>query len=581
MNQTLDSRFNGSLHAEVSSLFNSISYELRPKFNEIVTEISTPLKKNFDWWVQGPGSRNTFASPFFHYYCFLHLIQKLIERNEFPFNCILVDSLEFKHLVELMFYDLGVDGCRVQYDKPSIIRLIKNRLKIPFLFCKKILQQILVKMSGKSDLQALKGKPLVVIDTFMIAGYTQNDRWYGLLWENLTNEVKEETYFIPTIVLTPVCKMAQTYRELRNNARNFIIKEDFLTLSDIIYASQYQKRVKKIKIKSIHVLGYDLSKLVEEELYHGRDSFTIMESILTYRFVQRLKDNGIKVRLVIDWFEGQVVDKAWNYAFNQLYPETKTIGYRAFESFPFYLCSYPIPIEKQCDLLPDVMAVQGRGTITTVREFFPNLEVMVIPSFKSQHVWECDFEQRRKGLGNVLVTLPISLKTSKRVLEQLLEASKLVDCEGKKIVYTIKSHPTHEPDKIKINMGVELLDSFVFTSEKALPPLLHRSELLISEASSTCLEALACGIPVIVVENQEGLTFDPIPRSIPNEMVRKTRSVSQLVEAIEHYVHADIEKQKQFQLLGQEIRSDYFEPLSKEGIDRFFDIENKDSKLHA
>ena len=51
-------------------------------------------------------------------------------------------------------------------------------------------------------------------------------------------------------------------------------------------------------------------------------------------------------------------------------------------------------------------------------------------------------------------------------------------------------------------------------------------------------------------------------------------SVSQLVEAIEHYVNADIEKQNQLQLLGQGIRSDYFEPLSKEGIDRFLDIEN-------
>lgn len=584
MNQTLDSRFNGSLHAEISGLFNTISYELRPKFNEIVTEISTPFKKKLDWWVQGPASRHTFSSPFFHYYCILHLIQKLIEENEFSFSCILVDSLEFKHLVELMFRDLGVDGCRVQYDRPSITKLIKNRLKIPFLFCKKILQQILVKMSGKSDLQALKEKPLVVIDTFMIAGYTQNDRWYGLLWENLTDEIKEGTYFVPTIVLTPISKMRQTYRELRNNLRNFIIREDFLTLSDLIYAFQYQGRVKKIKIKPIHILGYDLSKLIEEELYLTRDVLTVVESILTYRFVQRLKDNGVQVRLAIDWFEGQVVDKAWNYAFNQLYPEAKTIGYRAFESYPFYLCSYPIPIEGQSDLLPDVMAVQGKGTITTVREFFPNLEVMVIPSFRSQHVWECDFEQKIKKFANVvnvLVTLPISLKTSAGIVERVLEASKLADCKGKNIVYTIKAHPTHTPKDIKANLNVELSDSFIFTNEKSLPPLLHHSELLISEASSTCLEALACGLPVIIVENQEGLTLDPIPRSIPKEIVRKTLSVSQLVEAIEHYVHAGIEEQKQLQLLGLEIRSDYFEPLSKEGIDRFFDIENQESGKYA
>jgi len=465
--------------------------------------------------------------------------------------------------------------------KPSITKLIKHRLKIPFIIFKKITQQILAKISGQSNYEVLKGKSLVLIDTFMMASYTRNDRWYGLLWENLTNEVKEETYFIPTIVSTPVSNMLKTYRELRNNVRNFIIREDFLTLADIIYAIQHQRRVKKIKIKPVHVFGYDLSKLVEEELYCNQDIFAVVESILTYRFVQRLKDNGVKVRLAIDWFEGQVVDKAWNYAFNKFYPEAKTVGYRAFESFPFYLCSYPIPIEDQAGLLPDVMAVQGKASIGTVREFFSNLEVIVIPSLRTQHVWDNDLAQGARNYVLVLVALPISLITSVRIIRRLLEANELVDYKGTTIVYTIKPHPTHILEQIKASLDLKLPSSFVFTKEKSLPPLLHNAELLISEASSTCLEALACGLPVIVVENQEGLTFDPIPRSIPEEIVRKTHSVSQLVEAIEHYIHADAEKQKQLQLLGLEIRSNYFEPLSKEGIERFFDIENQETTKYA
>ena len=106
--------------------------------------------------------------------------------------------------------------------------------------------------------------------------------------------------------------------------------------------------------------------------------------------MKNLKDKGLKVRLAIDWFEGQANDKAWSYSFNSLYSETKTIGYRAFDSLPFYLCSYPIPIEDEANLLPDVIAVQGSGSIATVREFMPDLDVILIPSFKSQYVWEYD-----------------------------------------------------------------------------------------------------------------------------------------------------------------------------------------------
>ena len=133
MDQILDLRFDGKLPTEISCLFNTISYELRPKFNDIVTELSRPLKKNFDWWVQSPASRNTFASPFFHYYCILHLIQKLIEQKKFSFNYILVDSAEFKRIVELMLKDSGVKGSRVQYKKLHIIKFIRRRLATPVL----------------------------------------------------------------------------------------------------------------------------------------------------------------------------------------------------------------------------------------------------------------------------------------------------------------------------------------------------------------------------------------------------------------------------------------------------------------
>ena len=58
---------------------------------------------------------------------------------------------------------------------------------------------------------------------------------------------------------------------------------------------------------------------------------------------------------------------------------TKKIGYRPTESFPLYLSSYPIPIEREAHVIPDVMALQGKGTVFTVKEFLPNLDTIVIP----------------------------------------------------------------------------------------------------------------------------------------------------------------------------------------------------------
>lgn len=86
--KTLDFRFNGKIDSAISLLFDNISTEQRELFNELVAQLSMPLADNLDWWVQGPASRNTYASPFFHYYCTLHLLSHLLENDQLNYDRI-------------------------------------------------------------------------------------------------------------------------------------------------------------------------------------------------------------------------------------------------------------------------------------------------------------------------------------------------------------------------------------------------------------------------------------------------------------------------------------------------------------
>ena len=97
--------------------------------------------------------------------------------------------------------------------------------------------------------------------------------------------------------------------------------------------------------------------------------------------------------------------------------------------------------------------------------------------------------------------------------------------------------------------------------------------MLITEASSTCLEAMACGVPVIMMENQEGLTYDSIPSSISDEIYRKVRTENQLIQAIDYFIFLDIEATSKLELIGKEVRKNYFEPISQRGINRLMKID--------
>jgi CDP-glycerol glycerophosphotransferase (TagB/SpsB family) len=108
----------------------------------------------------------------------------------------------------------------------------------------------------------------------------------------------------------------------------------------------------------------------------------------------------------------------------------------------------------------------------------------------------------------------------------------------------------------------------LLSREKSLEKLLYSADVLITEASSTCLEALACGIPVIMMENINAITYDPIPKNIPNKMYKKIRTQQQLIDAIQYYI-SQIELGKiQQKVEGLKIRKKYFEPITSKGIDR-------------
>ena len=70
----LDLRFNARMHTQFVEIFNNISFSNRNHFNDFIDFISRPLIDNIDWWVESPASRNTYASPLFHYFCCINLI---------------------------------------------------------------------------------------------------------------------------------------------------------------------------------------------------------------------------------------------------------------------------------------------------------------------------------------------------------------------------------------------------------------------------------------------------------------------------------------------------------------------------
>jgi hypothetical protein len=279
-----------------------------------------------------------------------------------------------------------------------------------------------------------------------------------------------------------------------------------------------------------------------------------------------LKNNRVKLRLVVNWFENQVLDKGWNAGFRKFFPDTQTLGYAGYLVPLNWLARYPSESEFQAQVIPEQICVVGRELIKRTKMFCQRLDVKVAPAFRFETVWIERKEFPDKNEFAVLVALPIILEDSIDILRLVAAGIKKISIKNLRV--QIKPHPTFPPEIIKKFYQGHWPSLFEFVNED-FNNCLERSHLLISIASSVCVEALAKGIPVIVVGSQTGLTQNPIPETITSDIWQLCYNPEEITKSIEFYSSREEKIVKWHEEAGETIRKNYFEPVTHDSVYSF------------
>ncbi|MBA7556867.1 hypothetical protein ES705_49590 [subsurface metagenome] len=169
---------------------------------------------------------------------------------------------------------------------------------------------------------------ITLIDTFFLSSMFKNgkysDRYYNGLLEYLTDDEKRRIYFVPLILVKTGFKKIMRIAE--KSDENFLFKEDYLKFGDYFFALVSPFRIRRINFSKFKFKGLNIGPILQSDF--RRHIFTSALSILNYRFFRRLKENKVKLRLVIDWFENQPIDHSFNKGIKDFYPETYSIGYQ-------------------------------------------------------------------------------------------------------------------------------------------------------------------------------------------------------------------------------------------------------------
>ena len=563
------------LSSEENQLLNSIAIIVRTKFHVLIDKLALGKEDNIHWVVSNIASRNKYHSPLFIRCCQLLLIKKLIEE---------------KNIEQIILSDSALAGVLKKYysNKHNSILItcsenFKEKVKrvlAPFATFTKAFYIFSLRIIGRSKSARVKisqNSHITLLDTFVINSEVEEegsihngeykDRYYPGILNALTEEEKKNTLFLPTIIgfKNPI----NAFKIIRSSKSSFLIRDDFLHISDYFFSLLHPFNVLKLRFSRTLFSGFDIKPLIKQETYYKCCNHNCLEGLLNYRFAYRLAKVGVKVRLMVEWYENQPLDKGAIVGFHHFYPNTKIVGYQGYIiSRLLHHYVYPINSELRSNAVPDNVAVIGKGLINDVKEFCNKINVIIAPAFRNQNVWEKRSNYPKAGQFTILVALPMDLNETASILKLVYELPMRINKADVK--YLIKPHPSFGPQQIKgfIPEGRKNID----IKTGYFNDYLEKADLLISNASITSVESLAKGIPVIVIGDQNGIIQNPIPHDVPDDIWTLCFTPEEIKRAISHFINKSVESKELYAKIGELIRDRYFESVSIEKVRAFLSL---------
>ena len=356
---------------------------------------------------------------------------------------------------------------------------------------------------------------------------------------------------------------------MRQSQAHFLIPEDFLKLSDYLSVLSYPISALRIKIKASKFRNFDLSAVVNEEQRKNCADNSSLLAQLIYRFFLRLGKAGLRPELIICWYENQVNDKALIAGARRVFPLAKIIGAQIFLHAPNWLNSMPSQSEADFQMVPHVLLETSKHQCEIAQSFTKAIPCQPAASLRYAHLYEEAGQNGKTGLKKskptVMVLLPHELAESIEMLEMIAAATK--DLHDDVDVF-IKGHYCYTQQQLVEGYGKKAWPVRFSLYSDSLPEALNIARMVISSNTSAMVEAVARGIPTIILMRQTLLSQDMFA-DINSEMISYCYSKDELISLIRKHLELTDEEIMHFKDLGKRVRELFFSPITSETMKPF------------
>lgn len=543
----LDLSFNADLSIKHSKIFNTLARSKIKNFNKIIGKLYYSVDdENFLLWVLSfASSRNPFSSKVFYYYLSSFFLKKIIKQNKF--KAVIVDSIIQKKIYQRI----------IKKNNKNIKIILKREKSInsKIKFLKFFLRFLIIKISKFFEKKKFVSKQISLLMTYVIDGYVLKSRYFPHLFENIKK--KNNIFFVPNIAIFKFSAFIKNLFLIRKD-KNFILKEDFITFSDLFSILKTNNKIKKIFNKDHYINDFLLTDLIIEDLLNQENSYAYLESYLNYLFIKNLKTKGTKIKTSIVWFENQPFERSWSYAINKYHKNTKNIGYMGIVPADMYISQdHTLPEDRKFNIIPKIIFTIGNYFKHNIKKYDSKLVTKTVSALNFQHLFKKQIINKKK---QILVALPMLKNDSNNILKV---CKNLMDknffCNYKLIV---RPHPTFNITHIKNQLKKLNIRNSQIDHNHHFFDSLKESYFFFGGMSSTCLEAIILNVPTIIFKNNDFLNCSCVPKFISDKLYLYSNDNKEISKFI-------IENKNRKKKLSDKIKNNCFKIVSNNLMNEF------------
>lgn len=439
----------------------------------------------------------------------------------------------------------------LQFIKSTIKFYIKNIYLLCSYFIAFALYKIYYKKKRKYDIEN-------IIDVFVLVDKV-NEK--GKFSENYLSGVYEifEKYQVPyTILLRPYgvgkapLKLKNFFEITHQDKKDFIFEYDFLKFRDFIELLKliilYPFKILRLKQKKQNLVDEIFNNAFISDL-----QFFSFDSITRYILGKNL--SKIKtIKKIYSWSEFQVIERSFNYAVRKNSSSIELIGLQFYLNYDTYFNAYADDLDYDMLSSPHKMLVNGKYYVKNREKV--KYDVGVSLRYKDIFTFEGIKEEK-----NILLLGSYIERDTKYMLESVREFDNVI----------FKNHPA-----VDIKRFRELPKSIKVSSEN-IYKLFENVKLVIATASGTAVEAVACGISVIIIASQDNLTANPLIEYGKGKIWDIAFNQDDINFIYNNLIQYRQENPKEIQEIAQWYKDNFFAEPTEENIVKVFEL-NKERR---